>query len=245
MEINAQTDGHFNIAVYPLVKAWGFTTQKYNVPSEETITELLPLTEVKDVHFDEKSGKVSLAKKNMGLDFGGIAKGYASQRLMDIFKEDGIPGGLVTLGGNTQLYRSKPDGSDFAVGVQNPQDVEDYVGVIRGSDEAIITSGIYQRFFERDGKKYHHIIDPATGAPADNTLSSATVICQDGTTADALATALMIMGRDEAIAFWQKNADRFEMVLIDKDNKVTITPGLQDRYTPKDRPAPEVLAHGA
>lgn len=245
MEINAQTDGNFNIAVYPLVKAWGFTTQKYNVPSEETITKLLPLTEVKDVHFDEKSGKVSLAKKNMGLDFGGIAKGYASQRLMDIFKEDGIPGGLVTLGGNTQLYRSKPDGSDFAVGVQNPQDVEDYVGVIRGSDEAIITSGTYQRFFERDGKKYHHIIDPATGAPADNTLSSATVVCQDGTTADALATALMIMGRDEAIAFWQKNADRFEMVLIDKDNKVTITPGLQDRYTPKDRPAPEVLAHGA
>ncbi|MDU7506244.1 MAG: FAD:protein FMN transferase, partial [Clostridia bacterium] len=83
MEINAQTDGNFNIAVYPLVKAWGFTTQKYNVPSEETITKLLPLTEVKDVHFDEKSGKVSLAKKNMGLDFGGIAKGYASQRLMD------------------------------------------------------------------------------------------------------------------------------------------------------------------
>lgn len=245
MEINAETDGNFNIAVYPLVKAWGFTTQKYQVPSEETIAKLLPLTNVADVHFDEKTGEIALAKKNMGLDFGGIAKGYASQRLMAIFEQDGIAGGLVTLGGNTQLYRSKPDGEDFSVGVQDPQNVEDYVGVIRSKNEAVITSGIYQRFFEEGGKKYHHIIDPATGAPADNTLASATVICQDGTTADALATALMIMGREKAIAFWQKNADLFEMILIDKDNKVTITSGLQDRYSPKDRPEPEVIAHDA
>lgn len=240
-EINELTGGHFNIAVYPLVTLWGFTTDKQQVPSQAEIAERLPLTDPQDVQFKPENGEVAFAQKGMGLDLGGIAKGYASQRLMSIFAEEGVAGGLVSLGGNAQLYRQKPDGSDFIIGVQDPQNAEGYIGVIEAHDCAVITSGIYQRFFEEKGQRYHHIIDPATGAPADNTLASVTVVCQDGTTADALATALMIMGYDDAIAFWQAHADLFDMLLIDKENQVTVTQGLAERYTPQEGTTAEVV----
>lgn len=245
LEINEVTGGYFNVAVYPLVKAWGFTTAEPHVPSEQEIQALLPLTHLEQVHFDRERREVRFAHNGMGLDFGGIAKGYASQRLMEIFSRHSTVSGLVSLGGNTQLYGGKPDGSPFRVGVQDPAAADRYIGIIRTKDRALITSGIYQRFFEANGRTYHHIIDPATGAPADNSLASATVICNDGTTADALATALMIMGKEQAIAFWRQHSDLFEMVLIEKNRNVSITAGLEDCYIPKDDVLPEVIRREA
>ncbi|MFM9412783.1 FAD:protein FMN transferase [Peptococcus simiae] len=240
-EISKLTGGHFNVAIYPLVKAWGFTTQKFQVPDQATIDKLLPLTDMSLVHFDKDKKTIRFDKEGMGVDFGGIAKGYASQRIMQIFADNKVVGGLVNLGGNTQLFGTKPDGADFNVAIQDPKNEEDFVGIVQRSDCAIITSGIYQRYFEENGQRYHHIIDPATGKPADNSLASASVITADGTTADALATALMIMGKEGAIAFWQAHSDLFDMVLVDKDNRVSITPGLVEDFTTPDRPAPEVI----
>ena len=147
-----KTDGIFNIAIYPLVKAWGFTTNSFQVPSKEEIKKLLPLTNLNDVHYDENTGIVDFEKKGMGIDFGGIAKGYASQKVISKFKEDGITSALISLGGNVHLLGKKPTGKNFVVGIQDPNNPEEYFCTIQSNDESIITSGAYQRYFEKDGR---------------------------------------------------------------------------------------------
>lgn len=108
----------------------------------------------------------------MQIDFGGIAKGYTSARIMDIFRACGIKSGLVNLGGNVQALGTKKDGSSWRVAVQDPQDTDQYLGVLSIQDKAVITSGGYERYFEQDGRTYHHIIDPKTGYPVENGLIS-------------------------------------------------------------------------
>lgn len=236
-----KTQGIFNIAIYPLVKAWGFTTDSYQVPEKSEIEALLKTSNFNEVSFDEASGKVVLEKEGMGIDFGGIAKGYASDRVMAIFKANGITSGLVSLGGNVALLGTKPDGKDFVVGVQNPNNPEAYFGALKAHDCSVITSGAYQRFFEEKGKTYHHIIDPRSGYPADSGLTSVTIITKDGTLGDSYATTLFILGKEKAIAFWQNNHTDFDMILVDKENKVTITENLAPFYQDNDFAAPEIV----
>ena len=125
---------------------------------------------------------------------------------------------------------TKPDGSPWRIAVQNPADENDYVGVVEISDACAVTSGGYQRYFEENGKKYHHIIDPATGKPAESGLTSVTIICKDGTKADALSTALYVMGLDDALAYW-KTQDDFEVIFVTEDGEVVATEGLKDSFT--------------
>ena len=154
----------------------------------------------------------------MKIDLGGIAKGYTSSRIMDIFKENGITSGLVNLGGNVQALGTKTDGSNWRVAVQSP-------------DEAVITSGGYERYFEQDGVTYHHIIDPKTGYPAENGLVSVTIVSSDGTLADGLSTSLFIMGEEKAAEFWKAHSDEFEAILETDDGTIYVTEGLKDSFT--------------
>lgn len=137
--------------------------------------------------------EVTLNKEGMKIDLGGIAKGYTSSKVMDIFKENGISSAVISLGGNVQTLNGKPDGSDWRVAVENPADTGSYIGVLSIKDKAVITSGGYERYFKQDGKTYHHIIDPANGYPANNGLTSVTIVSDDGTLADGLSTSLFIM----------------------------------------------------
>ena len=203
------------------------------MPKDEEIQKLLPICRTNLISYDAATGAVHFQKPGMGIDFGGIAKGYASTRLMKIFEAHHVHSALCSLGGNVQLLNKKPDGSDYAVALQNPFTPDgDYAGVVTASDEAVITSGSYQRYFEEGGKRYHHIIDPATGRPAESGLVSATVLTKDGTMADAYATALFIMGLEKGSAFWRQHADEFEMILIDENGGVHISEGLANRYKP-------------
>lgn len=241
-EIYTDTNGVFDVAIYPLVKAWGFTTNSFQVPNEATLQELLPICHLNLVDYNADTGEVVLTKKGMGLDFGGIAKGYTGDHLMKIFAKNGITSALVSLGGNVQLLNGKPNGDDFIVAIEDPKNPQGYIGSLAEKDRAIITSGAYQRFFEKDGVRYHHIIDPKTGAPSQSDLTSTTVITKDGTLGDAYSTTLYILGLEKAQDFWRKHADRFEMVLVDKNHKVYITEGLKDRYEPgEDFPAPTII----
>lgn len=226
-----KTNGIFNIAIYPLVKAWGFTTNSYQVPNQATLKALLEASDFNDVLFDEATGKVTLKKEAMGIDFGGIAKGYASDRMMAIFKANGIESALVSLGGNVALLGNKPNGKDFVVGIQDPNNPEEYFASIKAKDISVITSGAYQRFFEEKGKTYHHIIDPRTGEPADSGLTSVTIVTKDGALGDSYATTLFILGKEKAIQFWRENHADFDMILVDSDNKVTITENLEPYYS--------------
>lgn len=231
IEIYEKTQGAFNIAVYPIMEAWGFTTQEYKVPSEQTLQELLKLTDASKMNYDDDAQTVSFEQEGMKIDLGGIAKGYTSNRVMDIFREWDVDSGMVNLGGNVQVLGEKTDGTQWRVAIQSPDDSGDYLGVLSTQDKAVITSGGYERYFEEDGVIYHHIIDPATGYPAENGLTSVTIVSADGTMADGLSTSLFVMGKEQAVAFWRKNSDEFDTILLADDGSLYVTEGIADSFT--------------
>ena len=231
LELNKETDGAFDIAIYPVMEAWGFPTQNYQVPTADTLESLLKLADASQIIYDENSRKISFGREGMKIDLGGIAKGYTSSRIMDIYKENNISSGLVNLGGNVQALGTKPDGSKWRVAVQSPDDTEDYLGILSVEDKAVITSGGYERYFEQDGKTYHYIINPKTGYPAENGLTSVTVVSEDGTLADGLSTSLFIMGKDKAIEFWRVHSDEFDIIMLTDEGKLYVTEGIQDDFS--------------
>lgn len=231
LELNEETDGAFDIAIYPVMEAWGFPTQNYQVPSEDTLQSLLKLCDVSQITYDKDNRGISFNQEGIKIDLGGIAKGYTSSRIMEIYKENNISSGLVNLGGNVQALGTKTDGSKWRVAVQSPDDSDDYLGVLSIEDKAVITSGGYERYFEQDGKNYHHIIDPATGYPAENGLTSVTIVSEDGTLADGLSTSLFIMGKDRAIEFWKAHSDEFDAIILTDDEKLYVTEGIQDDFS--------------
>lgn len=236
LDFYKSTDGAFDIAIYPIMKAWGFTDENYRVPGKSEIQKLLPLTDAANIRLDESANEVSFAKADMAIDLGGIAKGYTSSRMIEIFKECGITSGLVNLGGNVQVLGTKPDGEKWHVAIQDPaaktgneeQTEASYLGVLEAEDVAIITSGAYERNFTKNGKLYHHIIDPQTGRPAESGLQSVTVVSKDGTLADALSTSLYIMGKDKAIEYWHAHKDEFNCILLDDKNEIYVTSPISD-----------------
>ena len=231
LEFGESTDGAFDIAIYPIMAEWGFTTGDFKVPSKETLDGLLEKTKLSDVVFDKETSTVSFKTDGMAIDLGGIAKGYTSTRIMDIYRECGVKSGLVNLGGNVQALGTKTDGSKWRVAIQGVEDDDSYLGVLSISDKAVITSGGYERYFEQDGVTYHHIIDPTTGYPADSGLLSVSIVSADGTMCDALSTSLFIMGKDKAIEYWRAHSDEFDMILYDKENKVYVSEGIAEDFT--------------
>ena len=227
-KLYTDTEGVFDITIYPVMDAWGFTTQNYRIPSDEELKGLLENVNASKIQYDKASKKVTLPA-GVKIDFGGIAKGYTSSRIMDIYKKCGVTSGMVSLGGNVQ--GAKPDGSFWRVAVQSPDDTNDYLGVLEAEDKAVITSGGYERYFEENGKIYHHIIDPATGYPAENGLKSVTIVSDDGTLADGLSTSLFIMGKDKACDFWKEHSDKFDMILMTDDNELYVSEGIADVFS--------------
>lgn len=226
LKINKTTNGAFDISIYPLMVKWGFTTQKYNVPLKREISKLLKNVDSSKVEFDEKSSSIKLGK-NMKIDLGGIAKGYTSSRVMQIFKDCGVTSGLVSLGGNVQALGTKTDGTDWQIAIENPDKSSDYIGVVSVKDKAVITSGGYERYFEKNGKTYHHILDPKTGYPAESGLKSVTIVSDNGTLADALSTSLFVMGKEKALDYWREHKNEFDTVLVEDNGNITITDGLK------------------
>ena len=231
LELYDSTDHVFNIAVYPLMEAWGFTSGNYRVPDQSTLDDLLTYTDVSKINFNQKDASVDFDMEGMNIDLGGIAKGYTSTKIMDIYKNCGVTSGLVNLGGNVQVLGTKTDGSAWRIGIQDPQNSESYLGALSVADKAVITSGGYERYFEQDGKTYHHIIDPTTGYPAENGLISVTIVSADGTLADGLSASLFIMGKDKAIAYWQAHSDEFDMILMDDVRGIYVSEGIADDFT--------------
>ena len=231
VKISKETNSAFNPTIYPLMELWGFTTKNYYVPKDNEIKPLLNHMDIDNIKIDERKNEVSFKDSNMKIDLGAIAKGYTSSKIIDIFKENNIKSGMVTLGGNVQVLGKKPDGSLWKVGIQNPIGEDEYLGVLQTSDKAVITSGGYERNFTKNGKIYHHILDPSNGYPANNGLTSVTIISSDGTLADALSTSLFVMGKDKAIDFYKKSNYNFDFILYSSDNKLIISDGIKDIFS--------------
>lgn len=231
LELWKDTQGAFNPVMEPVMETWGFTTGKYKVPTKQELKKCLALTDASQVKLDSEKRKVTLGKKDMKLDLGGIAKGYTSSEIMKIFKQLNMKSAMVSLGGNAQVLGSKTDGSAWKVAVQDPEEENQYLGVLSVKDKAVITSGGYERYFEKEGKTYHHIIDPDTGYPAKSGLLSVTIVSKDGTLADGLSTALFVMGREKAEKYWKKNCEYFDAVFFTTDHKLYVTEGIAKEFS--------------
>lgn len=218
------TGAAFNPALYPVIREWGFTTGEYKVPSDEKIRELLQYTDFSTV---VESTQIISRPAGLQLDFGAIGKGYAGDRAIEILRETGVKSALLDFGGNIQVLGSKPDGSDWTVGIKNPWGGQP-VAAVKLRDACMITSGGYERFFTgEDGKKYIHIFDSKTGRPVENDLESVTIICREGIYGDALSTSLFVMGLDKAIDFWKSRDRDFDFVIITKDKSLVYTAALE------------------
>lgn len=228
--IYEETDGAFDITIYPVMRAWGFTGEEHHIPTEEELQSLLQLVDASSLQYDASTQTLTLPE-GVEIDFGGIAKGYTSQRVAQIMQEYDINSAILNLGGNVQLVGAKPDGSSWKVAIKSPDEQEEYLGVLSAQNKAIITSGGYERYFEENGRKYHHIIDPKTGIPAYNGLQSVTIVSEDGTLADGLSTALYVMGTESAVKFWQNHSDEFDAILYTDDGNLYVTEGIADTFT--------------
>lgn len=229
MSLWEATGGALDPGLYPLIRAWGFTTGDYRVPDQAELDGLLAVKNTAAIALDEGDQMVTVPA-GMALSFGAVAKGYTAERVLDIMSAAGVDCAILSLGGNVQtLGDVKPDGSRWQVAVTDPHDTGAYVGMLSVGQTAVVTSGGYQRFFEQDGVTYIHIIDPATGRPVENDLLSVTVVMEDGAMADGLSTSLFVMGAQGALDYY-KTAGGFEMVLITTGDHVIITPGLADAF---------------
>ena len=241
-EIYQETDGLFDDTIYPVMKLWGFPTGNYHVPTAAEVQKKLALVDGNKVEIqtrdsDEK-GRDSKEKANFvtlgadqQIDFGGIAKGYTGQKLAELFQEYGVSSALVSLGGNIQAIGTKPDGSSWKVGIRDPKGgQQDYIGVLSVKNQAVVTSGGYERYFEKNGETYIHIINPRTGYPADGDLLSVTIVSKDGTLADGMSTALYIMGYEKACQFWRQHREEFNVILVTDDGKIHISENLKGNF---------------
>lgn len=228
LSMAAETGGAVDPTIYPVLLAWGFTTGENRIPNEEELQALLGDVGYERVRIE---GNEITLPKGMMLDMGAFGKGYTGDAITEVLKEAGIASALLDLGGNIQAIGTKPDGSRWRVGLRNPFDKEGYLGVIEIADEAVVTSGSYERYFTgEDGKRYGHIIDPSTGYPAESGLASVTIVAKEGKLGDALSTALFVMGREEAERFWRERGG-FDMILITDERELYITEGLEDAFS--------------
>ncbi|MEA4933892.1 MAG: FAD:protein FMN transferase [Lawsonibacter sp.] len=231
LDLCAKTDGALDITAYPAVLAWGFPTGEYRIPNPEEREHLVNLIDYTAVEMDPQTSQGRLPD-GMELDLGAVAKGYTGDLLAQLMQTYGIQSALLDLGQSSiQAIGTKPDGSPWRVGVQDP-DGDNYLGVLEISDLAIGTSGGYQRFFEQDGQRYWHILDPDTAAPARSGLTSVTVVSPSGLICDGLSTALFVMGLEKGTEFWRAHPElNFDVIFISEDGSISITAGLKDAFS--------------
>ncbi len=228
LSLSRRTGGALDPCLYPVTKLWGFTTGTYRVPEPEEISSALIHTGAEQLHLD--GVRASLGAQAQ-LDLGALGKGWASRLAIEyLAAQSGISGGILALGGNVQTYGAKPDGSPWQIGIQDPDGAGTLGLLCLEGTWAVVTSGGYQRYFEADGVRYCHILDPGTGMPAQAGLTSVTVVAEDGLLADGLSTALYIMGLEEAAGFWRENQD-FEAVFCTTDGEIYATAGLTSNLT--------------
>lgn len=227
----ALSDGAFDVTVGPLVKAWGVFTDHPRIPPQDEINKLMKLVDYRKLTIDRAKSTARLDLPGQVVDLGGIAKGYAGDQAIKIYKSHNIKSAYINLGGNVVVLGSKPDGSPWRIGIQNPRAANGlYIGIVNVKDKAVVTSGDYERYFERNNIRYHHIIDTKTGYPADSGLMSSTIITDVSMDADALSTATFVLGLDKGMKL-VKDLKGVEAIFITKDKKIYVTEGLKNSFT--------------
>ncbi|UZQ51202.1 FAD:protein FMN transferase [Clostridium kluyveri] len=229
LDFSRTSGGSFDITIRPLTELWGFGSKQNYVPERKMIEKILPLVNYKDVLLDDKKCTVFLKNKGQAIDLGGIAKGYAADEVKRVLLQYKIENALINLGGNIITMGHNPTGASWRIGIQNPLSVRgQYIGRVSVTNKTVVTSGSNEQFFIKEGKRYHHIIDPRTGYPSKNELLSVTILCECSTDADAVTTALFVQDINKSISLLKSiNA---EAIFILKNKDILVTEGLLDNF---------------
>ncbi len=221
--------GTFNILTGALMDLWDYK-HAADAPEKTKILQISPFIDYRDLILDEHDQTAMLRKSGQSIDLGGIGKGFAADFCMDIFKKRGITSAFVNIGGNVSVLGNKPDGSPWCVGIRHPRRENELLAAVKITGKTVVTSGDYERYFvDHEGKKWHHIMNPATGFPAESDIISVTIIADNSTMADALSTAVFVAGIDEGLMCLSKFPGT-EAVLVDKHEQVFITCGLEKYF---------------
>jgi len=231
MQAAEMTNGGFNIAIGPAVEAWSVTDGQ-RIPEESELDVLRPLVDLQALHVDVREQTIYLDKAGMRIDVGGIGKGYAADQAVEALRKAGAIAGVAALSGDIKTFGRMPGGKNFPVGIQHPRKDGSVLAWIDLEDEAISTAGDYERFFERDGVRYHHILDPHTLQPARR-CQSVTVVAREGIWADGLDTGIFVMGVESGMQLVEALPD-VEAIIVDAEGHVHVSSGLRDRIrTPR------------
>jgi len=227
------TNGAFDITVGHLVELWGIGTEDQRLPSQDEIDLSLSYINYKDIELDKENLSVFLKREGMMIDLGGIAKGYAADRVAAVLASHDVKSAIINLGGDVYVHGSR-ENRDFRVGIQNPfSDRGEHMGIYNAKDKSIVTSGNYERFFEEDGITYHHILSTTDGYPVQNELVSVTIISDLSIDGDALSTAVYAMGIEEGLGLVDRLED-VEAIIINKDKEVYVSKNVMDFFTISD-----------
>ena len=226
LQVAEMTEGAFNIAIGPAVDAWNISAEP-RLPTAEELAALKPLIDLQHVHTDVWERTIYLERLGMRVDVGGIGKGYAADQAVLMMKKAGAMAGVVALSGDIKAFGRLPDGGAFRVGIQHPRKEGEIIAEIDLQDEAISTAGDYERFFEKDGIRYHHILDPHTLQPARG-CQSVSVIAKEGIWADGLDTGIFVLGAERGMELVEQLED-VEAIIVDRDGRVLISSGLRNR----------------
>jgi len=224
------TAGAFDITVGPISSLWNFKSENPSVPAQADIDRLLPYVDYTGVSLEGNT--VTLRDANMQIDLGGIAKGFIADKLAQYLKKNRVTSAIINLGGNTYALGAKEGGSDWSVGVQDPFGrVQTPIAAVYVQNKSVVTSGIYERYFELDGVLYHHILDPSTGYPVRNDLTSVTILSDKSIDGDALSTSCYVLGLEKGMELIE-SLDGIEAIFIDTDKNFYITDGIGDDGIP-------------
>lgn len=222
------TEGFFDITIRPLVKLWSIGKDNFNIPRDREIKKTKNLVNYKAIELNKSSLEIRLYK-NQELDLGAIAKGYAADKVKDIFINLGITSAIINLGGNIVLIGSKESKEPWTIGIQNPfGERGDYIGTIRLIDKSIVTSGCYERFSIRNNEIYSHIINPKTGYPISGEILSISIVSHKSIDGDGLSTGLYILGIEKSLEIL--NRLNLEGIFITKNFEVILTNGIKDKF---------------
>ncbi len=231
LEYSQQSGGAFDVTVGPLVSLWGIGSSNPTVPHEEALEAALSVVDYTAVEVGDET--LYLPSQGMGIDVGGIAKGYAADEAARILKESGVESALLDFGGNILVVGEKPDETPWRIGIQVP-DADaprgTFLGIVQLTDRAVVTSGTYERYFEENGVRYHHILDTETGFPVENGLESVTIVTSESLRADALSTAVFAVGLEKGLELVESLED-IEAAFVTSDDVVYLSSGMGAYFT--------------
>ncbi|GCF94591.1 FAD:protein FMN transferase [Enterococcus florum] len=226
-EYSKQSEGLFDLTIGPIVQLWRVGTDEARKPTQEEIDAALIKVDYQKVQLNETEQSVYLKESGMSLDLGGIAKGFISDQIAAMLREAEVTSAILDFGGNIIVIGKNPSGKAWTVGIQDPKEPSKVIGTIQATDQAVITSGNYQRYSEFEGQRYHHLMNPQTGYPFESGVASVTVVASNATQGDALSTTLFGLGENEQL----QSEEEVGAVFIDHENRIDVTPKLEEQFT--------------